>query len=287
MKVFISWSGDISGKVARILRDWLPHVIQSIQPYVSSEDIDKGTRWNTEISKELDTAFFGILCVTRDNINSPWLNFEAGALSRSLKSKSVNRVCPFLFGISPDDLKGPLQQFQAARYDKDDIKRLIFSLNAASGKARIKEDRLDDVFNVWWPKLYEQFEDVYKLIKKKIVWAFETKDLDATTEINLMATEGFGVSAKWFLGVDAPPGASQCDLLIYVYAKSVDSIARLNEVMAYLNSIPNVIPLIVYTRYAGGDGRLAEEELSVVRRYTKYVIANMPETLRDRLKGML
>lgn len=41
MKVFISWSGNKSHKVAMIFREWLPSVIQSLEPYVSSEDIDK------------------------------------------------------------------------------------------------------------------------------------------------------------------------------------------------------------------------------------------------------
>ena len=31
MKVFISWSGDKSLKVAKILKDWIPCVIQDIQ----------------------------------------------------------------------------------------------------------------------------------------------------------------------------------------------------------------------------------------------------------------
>lgn len=61
MKVFISWSGEMSHKVAKSLRDWLPSVIQSITPYVSSEDIDKGARWSSDIASELDESSFGLL----------------------------------------------------------------------------------------------------------------------------------------------------------------------------------------------------------------------------------
>ena len=81
MKVFISWSGDQSKKIAQLFRDWLPTVIQAIEPFVSSEDIEKGARWNTDIAQELKESSFGLICVTKDNLNSQWLNFEAGALS--------------------------------------------------------------------------------------------------------------------------------------------------------------------------------------------------------------
>lgn len=53
MKLFISWSGEISHKVAVVLRDWIPAVIPSITPWVSTEDIRKGTRWGAELAKEL------------------------------------------------------------------------------------------------------------------------------------------------------------------------------------------------------------------------------------------
>ena len=64
MKVFISWSGDTSHNVALALREWLPSVLQSVEPYVSSEDIDKGARWSAEIGYQLNDTDFGILRVT-------------------------------------------------------------------------------------------------------------------------------------------------------------------------------------------------------------------------------
>jgi TIR domain len=84
MKVFISWSGGVSHRVAVALRDWLPYVLQSVDPYVSSEDIEKGARWSNEVGRELESTSYGILCVTRENLDSRWLNFEAGALSKSM-----------------------------------------------------------------------------------------------------------------------------------------------------------------------------------------------------------
>ena len=41
MKVFISWSGEKSKKIAEVFRDWLPQVIQAIEPFVSFEDIKR------------------------------------------------------------------------------------------------------------------------------------------------------------------------------------------------------------------------------------------------------
>ena len=74
LKVFLSWSGELSQRSAQILREWIPSVIQAVDPYLSSEDIDKGARWSTDIAKELEASGFGILCITEDNLAAPWIN---------------------------------------------------------------------------------------------------------------------------------------------------------------------------------------------------------------------
>jgi hypothetical protein len=128
-------------------------VIQTLDPYVSSEDIDKGAKWSTDIAKELSESHYGILCVTRENIDAPWLNFEAGALSKSI-DKSL--VSPFLFGLKRSEVRtGPLLQFQSTIYENEDIGKLLHSLNNAAAPASLDDARLDGIFQVWWPKLQE------------------------------------------------------------------------------------------------------------------------------------
>jgi len=150
MKVFLSWSGTQSHKVALVFRDWLPSVIQEIVPYVSSEDIDKGARWSTDIAKELSDSTFGILCVTRENINAPWLTFEAGALSKTMDKSFVS---PFLFDIKRSEVDGPILQFQSTIFEKDDLRKLVSTLNKACDKDGLVAERLNKAFEVWYPTL--------------------------------------------------------------------------------------------------------------------------------------
>lgn len=157
MKVFISWSGETSHQVAKTLRDWLPSVIQSVNPYVSSEDIDKGSRWSTDIAGELEESSYGILCVTKENINAPWLNFEAGALGKSVEK---SRVSPFLFRVKRSEVNGPVLQFQSTIQEKEDIYKLIKSINGACDENALDDLRLEKVFNVWWPSLDEELNKI-------------------------------------------------------------------------------------------------------------------------------
>ena len=157
MKVFISWSGERSKKVAVIFRDWLPTVIQAIEPFVSSEDIEKGARWNTDIAQELKESNFGLICVTKDNLDSQWLNFEAGALSKTIDN---SYVAPLLFDVKPSDLKtSPISQFQATSFSEDDMKRLVETLNTASGNC-LTPARLNKAFELCYPDLEKSLSEL-------------------------------------------------------------------------------------------------------------------------------
>jgi hypothetical protein len=122
-----------------------------VRPYFSPDDVAKGTRWATEIARELEACRVGLICLTPDNLTEPWLMFEAGALAKSLDS---SRVCPLLFGgVEPSDLTGPLAQFQSARFEAAEVKRVLRTINAAMEDSALPTDVLNTVFEKWWPEL--------------------------------------------------------------------------------------------------------------------------------------
>ena len=149
LKVFISWSGEQSRRIAAIFHQWLPCAIHAVKPFLSLEDISKGTRWNTDVAKELEDSKIGLLILTRANLQAPWIMFEAGALSKNLDK---SKVCPILFGVEHSDLQGPLVQFQASRFEKDEIKRVVKMINNELEDS-LASGVLDIVFDKWWPEL--------------------------------------------------------------------------------------------------------------------------------------
>lgn len=160
MKIFLSWSGSLSHEVAKALDTWLPQVMNALQPWLSSQDIEKGARWFEEIGETLSTTDFGILCLTQTNIAAPWILFEAGALSKSLGQA---RVCPLLVNIKNADLQGPLAQFNTAGISRDEILRLIQSINARlPDDKRRTEAQLEEAFDVWWPRLEKKLEEAVR-----------------------------------------------------------------------------------------------------------------------------
>ena len=163
MKVFLSWSGVQSHALANVFRQWLPGVIQAIKPYYSATDVNKGARWVAELTKALEESKAGLIFLTPDNLTAPWIMFEAGALTRSL-DKSV--VCPLLFKVEPSDLSGPLSQFQASKFEKADIRRVVRTLNSALAEAALPTEvlELEKVYDMWWPQLEQ---NVIRLLKEQ------------------------------------------------------------------------------------------------------------------------
>lgn len=149
MKLFISWSGTASQQIAQELREWLPLVIP-VKPFITTTDIEKGARWQGEISKELEESNFGIVCLTADNLRSPWLAFEAGALSKQLSG----RVATLLVGLEHNQVLAPLNMFQGTRFNEGDFRQLVTTINGSILPELRREDaQIDKLFAKLWPDL--------------------------------------------------------------------------------------------------------------------------------------
>ncbi len=158
MLIFLSWSGSKSKAVAEVLKDWLVKVIQAVEPWISS-DIEKGTRWNAEMWAKLEQTRFGIICLTRENLDARWVLFEAGALS---KIKDTY-VCTILFDVTPGEVEQPLSQFQHTTIDKSDIRKLMSTINNAvnrTGERGLPDTTLNNIFETFWPQLEKSFADI-------------------------------------------------------------------------------------------------------------------------------
>jgi len=155
VKVFISWSGAASRSVAEALAVWFPKVIQGVEPFVSAKDIDKGANWTVELARELEDAQFGIICLTPDNLLSPWLNYEAGAITKSVSS----RVCPVLHGVEKATVRPPIAQLQMTALDAEDMTLLMSSMNKTAGSP-LMDAALAEAVRVWWPMLESEIGKV-------------------------------------------------------------------------------------------------------------------------------
>lgn len=165
MKIFLSWSEDRSKFIAEALRNWLPNVIQIIEPWMSKEDIKSGGRWSPEIMIHLEASKFGIICLTPENQNNPWIMFESGALSKTI---AQTFVCPLLFEMNPSELVGPLSQFQANQLNKEGLFQIVNSINDALGTNGLKKDKLDETYSVWWPQLERKLAECPPYDGKKV-----------------------------------------------------------------------------------------------------------------------
>jgi len=157
VQVFICWSGPTSERIAQALRDWLDDIFHGIRIYLSTEDIRPGKRWAPDLTENLASTDLGIVCLTPDNLKSPWLHFEAGVVSRDLE----NGVTSLLCGISANDVSAPLAQFQNTPADRDNVFKLVKEINgriAAGSGPRRPDNKLTAEFKKRWRKLEQEIQ---------------------------------------------------------------------------------------------------------------------------------
>ena len=124
---------------------------------MSEYDIHAGQRWAPVVGAVLEETNFGIICVTGENRDAPWLVFEAGALSKVVSEAAV---IPLLLDVAFTDISsGPLGQFQAKQLDRQGCLDVVVAINALSG-SRIDAARLVRIFDHFWPDLAARLDEI-------------------------------------------------------------------------------------------------------------------------------
>lgn len=160
MNIFLSWSGERSKKISKLLFDYFSQNLQKTKPWLSSH-IEKGKKWSSEITSELGKSNFGLIILTPENLDSHWILFEAGALSKLPSS----RVFTVLFELEHNDIKPPLSQFQHTIFKKDDFESLIRTINKCcleEVESNLEQGVLKSIFDRSWDELQKDVETILK-----------------------------------------------------------------------------------------------------------------------------
>lgn len=276
MKIFISWSKDTSHKVAESFRELLPHMFKNLELFISSEDIEKGERWEKKVFEKLRDTDYGIVCLTEEGINSPWLNFEAGALAKN----SNSRLYTLFFGVTLQDIKSsPLTHFQSTDYREDDVKKMIKWINKNYDQP-LSDDVFNQKFEDFWKNFTEKLNPIYESIKKKAVFVLEEEELDVMEEIKTLKSTLLNLRVEKCSIKEIATISDSPNLIIYVYSQSSQSQENLKKIITYVQNQKQSPSLIIYTL---DNKKLKNDEFTMAK---PYKIANFSDTLMERCKDV-
>jgi len=155
-RVFVSYSGPLSRAVADELTMLLnKHLKLTVRlfPYTEGKPA-----WE-ELIEALEGSTFGICCLTKDNLRSRWIHFEAGSLlhlqpvhpkGRRGSKRSASPVVPFYYPKRPsqgkDHSDDPLWSYVGLSADPNGYVRLIARIAQHFGLRRPPERTLKEAW---------------------------------------------------------------------------------------------------------------------------------------------
>jgi hypothetical protein len=178
-EIVLTWSGRTSHVIASSLYEWLPLVIPGAKTWISTEDIAKGDRWFPELMSQLGRTTTCVISVTPENHKAPWVYYEAGVIAAK---QEHGKICTVLFGVTTKNIKDtPLAQFQATEADKDDIWRLVRSINRRLARPN-DEQAVRALYEKHWPTLKQAIDQA---VAKSVVPLEGGDTLDLLSEYRL------------------------------------------------------------------------------------------------------
>ena len=143
-KIFISWSGKNSKEIAKGIKSVFENKIftDELTCFVSDIDISSGADWWNKIKEELNSSKLGIICITKENINAPWIYFEAGAMI----THNIP-VIPLLINCNTKTIADtPLKGNQCVDFhDQQKFIKMILDINKRLNLLQLKDAQLEPI----------------------------------------------------------------------------------------------------------------------------------------------
>lgn len=172
--VFFSWSGERSKKVAEEFQDLFKGVFDPvIDCFLSTRDIAPGTRSVQILFEKLEKCNYGICFIDSENVRAPWIQFEAGALSKMVAD---SQVMVLLLDNNTESLQGtPLFEFQHKLFNKEHIQSIFEEIIKLFDQVSSRDSFLKR-FENGWDNFYENSNKILANVQNEIDMQNTEKD---------------------------------------------------------------------------------------------------------------
>ena len=178
MQIYFSWSGETSYRIALSLRELINTIFPRLDLWVPPDDIQDGKRWSSKLTRYLDETSIGVVCVDPTNYLSRWLHFEAGAIAKSIENENIRLV---YFGLTAEDIQGPLAKFDGFNIKKDEILTFLEVIRSNMDHFTISYMELRANFDLHWTSFESKLakldvESIPAQVKSTQPFDFKTDD---------------------------------------------------------------------------------------------------------------
>lgn len=146
-----------------------------------------------------------------------------------------------IFKLAPSDLPGPLRQFQATEFKEEDFRKLLKTINSTQGELKLADMVLNEVFDMWWPRLQGKFNDILaadEVPENTTPIRTEREMLEEILELSRLYSRQRVVSSK------IHPGAVR--EMVKFFKEAVDAIQGDTEPQAALTALSSMCPALDY-----------------------------------------
>lgn len=209
MNVFLSWSKPKSKELAIATKAFLEGMFRkSIEIWISNEGIKFGEMSLLEINMALRKSEKCLVFLTKDNIKSPWIMYESGAVAvanyqENNTQKTKSSVIPIVFEEIEDKEfeKNPINQFQRLMFTKNNMRNLVKQLNEVMG-AFDNEELLKAQFEINWKELNKTVKQILQRDKINVKNDINCQFLVQEFEKNSFPTPVCGQAIKFSSGFE-------------------------------------------------------------------------------------